>query len=133
MSGAGDKIDAFVHECIPHTNGFLYGPIQFHLPRYPIPELRLDPGGGKHPLDNECNWADGRSPRRERDTRCRRSTPQSILTARNRRRSSSAAISRDRAWLRGASTSSAIVPVLLYGADRVYVSVRKAGGVEVRD
>jgi SAM-dependent methyltransferase len=50
------EIDPFVQEMIPSTNGFLYCPIQFQLPRYPIPELRLGPGGGERFLDIGCNW-----------------------------------------------------------------------------
>jgi SAM-dependent methyltransferase len=56
MSNVGDDIDPFVQERIPFTNGFLYRAIQFRLTRYPIPELRLDPGGGKRLLDIGCNW-----------------------------------------------------------------------------
>jgi hypothetical protein len=51
MSNIGDDIGPFAQERIPFTSGFLYRAIQFRLTRYPIPELRLDPGGGKQPLN----------------------------------------------------------------------------------
>ena len=56
MSGMREEVDPFVQERIPYTNDFLYRPSQFRLTRYPIPELRLDPGDGKRLLDIGCNW-----------------------------------------------------------------------------
>lgn len=51
-----DEIDPFVQEQVPYTNGFLYRPLQYKLSRYPIPELRLEPGEGTRFLDIGCNW-----------------------------------------------------------------------------
>lgn len=56
MRGTREEIDPFVQERIPYTNGFLYRPLQFRLSRYPVPELRLEPGSGKRLLDIGCNW-----------------------------------------------------------------------------
>jgi 2-polyprenyl-3-methyl-5-hydroxy-6-metoxy-1,4-benzoquinol methylase len=51
-----EEIDPFVQEQVPYTNGFLYLPLQFKLPRYPIPDLRLEPATGERFLDIGCNW-----------------------------------------------------------------------------
>jgi SAM-dependent methyltransferase len=49
-------IDPFVQDEIVKTNGNLYRHLLGRLPRYPIPELRLTPGNGRHLLDVGCNW-----------------------------------------------------------------------------
>lgn len=51
-----EEIDAFVQDEVPHTCGNLYFPVRYNLSRYPIPELRLEPGNGKRLLDVGCNW-----------------------------------------------------------------------------
>jgi SAM-dependent methyltransferase/uncharacterized protein YbaR (Trm112 family) len=55
MAGA-DAVDAYVQDQIVGTNGLLYRDARHQLHRYPIPELRLPPGGGKRLLDVGCNW-----------------------------------------------------------------------------
>jgi SAM-dependent methyltransferase len=52
----GDGIDEFVQGEIPYTSGNLYFSVQYKLKRYPIPEIRLVPGGGRRLLDVGCNW-----------------------------------------------------------------------------
>lgn len=50
------SVDDFVQAEIPYTSGNLYFSVQHALERYPIPELRLDPGAGRRLLDIGCNW-----------------------------------------------------------------------------
>jgi SAM-dependent methyltransferase len=52
----GGGIDRWVQQEIGNTCGNLYWRLRGRLPRYPIPELRLSPGDGKHLLDIGCNW-----------------------------------------------------------------------------
>ncbi len=49
-------VDWFVQAQVAATNGRLYVPLLGHLPRYPIPILRLPPGPGLSFLDIGCNW-----------------------------------------------------------------------------
>lgn len=49
-------VDPFVQDEIAKTNGNLYKDLRGHLPRYPIPVLRLPPGAGRPLLDVGCNW-----------------------------------------------------------------------------
>ncbi|HJQ69322.1 MAG TPA: methyltransferase domain-containing protein [Blastocatellia bacterium] len=50
------KIDPVVAFMIGATNGNLYGHLVGKLDSYPIPHLRLPPGGGQTFLDIGCNW-----------------------------------------------------------------------------
>ena len=50
------EIDPVVQIIVAATSGYLYRPLLGKLKRYPIPELRLPAGGGKHLLDIGCNW-----------------------------------------------------------------------------
>jgi 2-polyprenyl-3-methyl-5-hydroxy-6-metoxy-1,4-benzoquinol methylase/uncharacterized protein YbaR (Trm112 family) len=50
------EIDPFVQNVIAATNGLLYLGLVGKLTGYPIPYLRLPPGGGKRFLDIGCNW-----------------------------------------------------------------------------
>jgi SAM-dependent methyltransferase/uncharacterized protein YbaR (Trm112 family) len=49
-------IDPFVQHIIAATNGLLYIRLVGKLTDYPIPHLRLPPGGGKRFLEIGCNW-----------------------------------------------------------------------------
>jgi len=49
-------IDPFVQQAIGGTNGIMYGPLVNQLRDYPIPSLRIGPGGGRVLLDVGCNW-----------------------------------------------------------------------------
>jgi SAM-dependent methyltransferase/uncharacterized protein YbaR (Trm112 family) len=49
-------IDPFVQHIIAATNGLLYIQLVGNLADYPIPFLRLPPGGGKRFLEIGCNW-----------------------------------------------------------------------------
>lgn len=49
-------IDPFVQNIIAATNGLLYIRLVGKLADYPIPYLRLPPGGGKRFLEIGCNW-----------------------------------------------------------------------------
>ena len=49
-------IDPFVQNVIAATNGLLYIQLVGKLTDYPIPYLRLPPGGGKRFLEIGCNW-----------------------------------------------------------------------------
>lgn len=49
-------VDPYVQDEILKTNGHLYRHLKGHLPRYPIPELRLPPGEGRTLLDVGSNW-----------------------------------------------------------------------------
>jgi SAM-dependent methyltransferase len=51
-----DEVDPVVQGSIAATGGLLYQPLQGHLTRYPIPELRLPRGNGKLLLDVGCHW-----------------------------------------------------------------------------
>jgi SAM-dependent methyltransferase/uncharacterized protein YbaR (Trm112 family) len=51
-----DEIDSFVQHTIAATNGMLYLGLVDKLTKYPIPHLRLPPGGGKRFLEIGCNW-----------------------------------------------------------------------------
>ena len=55
-----ETVDFGVHpqvsRMISATNGILYAHLVGNLPRYPIPELRLDSGRGRELLDIGCNW-----------------------------------------------------------------------------
>ena len=50
------EIDPFVQGVIGATNGSLYLRLVGNLTAYPIPYLRLPPGGGKRFLEIGCNW-----------------------------------------------------------------------------
>ncbi len=50
------EIDPFVQDVIAATNGLLYIRLVGRLTDYPIPYLRLPPGGGKRFLEIGCNW-----------------------------------------------------------------------------
>jgi SAM-dependent methyltransferase/uncharacterized protein YbaR (Trm112 family) len=50
------EIDPFVQHIIAATNGLLYIRLVGKLTDYPIPYLRLPPGGGKRFLEIGCNW-----------------------------------------------------------------------------
>jgi SAM-dependent methyltransferase/uncharacterized protein YbaR (Trm112 family) len=50
------EIDPFVQDIIAATNGMLYIRLIRKLTDYPIPYLRLPPGGGKRFLEIGCNW-----------------------------------------------------------------------------
>jgi SAM-dependent methyltransferase/uncharacterized protein YbaR (Trm112 family) len=50
------EIDPFVQNIIAATNGMLYIRLVGKLTDYPIPSLRLPPGGGKRFLEIGCNW-----------------------------------------------------------------------------
>ena len=50
------EIDPFVQHIIAATNGLLYIQLVGKLTDYPIPYLRLPPGGGKRFLEIGCNW-----------------------------------------------------------------------------
>jgi len=50
------KVDAFVQDEIVKTNGNLYRHLLGHLPRYPIPDIRLPAGEGRSLLDVGANW-----------------------------------------------------------------------------
>jgi SAM-dependent methyltransferase len=54
--GDGTRFDPFVQEAIAATGGLMYRPLLGRLTAYPIPELRLPPGGGRSFLDLGCNW-----------------------------------------------------------------------------
>jgi SAM-dependent methyltransferase/uncharacterized protein YbaR (Trm112 family) len=56
VGAAATEVDPFVQDEIVKTNGNLYRHLRGRLPRYPIPELRLPPGGGRWLLDVGCNW-----------------------------------------------------------------------------
>lgn len=65
LRGAGDpehfrhasgSIDPFVQEAIGATGGYLYEGLIGRLTEYPIPEIRLPPGGGRNFLDIGCSW-----------------------------------------------------------------------------
>ena len=49
-------VDPFVREVIGATCGRLYEHLVAELPEYPIPELRLPPGGRRTFLEVGCNW-----------------------------------------------------------------------------
>ena len=49
-------VDPFVREVIGATCGRLYEHLIDDLPEYPIPELRLPPGGRRTFLEVGCNW-----------------------------------------------------------------------------
>jgi len=49
-------VDPFVREVIGATCGRLYEHLVRDLPEYPIPELRLPPGGRRTFLEVGCNW-----------------------------------------------------------------------------
>jgi SAM-dependent methyltransferase/uncharacterized protein YbaR (Trm112 family) len=49
-------VDTYVQGIIAGTCGNLYRSMQQDLRAYPIPELRLPPGGGRSFLDVGCNW-----------------------------------------------------------------------------
>ena len=49
-------VDPFVREVIGATCGRLYEHLIAELPDYPIPELRLPPGGRRTFLEVGCNW-----------------------------------------------------------------------------
>jgi SAM-dependent methyltransferase/uncharacterized protein YbaR (Trm112 family) len=51
-----EGIDPFVQNIIAATNGLLYLRLVGKLTDYPIPYLRLPPGGGKRFLEIGCNW-----------------------------------------------------------------------------
>ena len=51
-----DEIDPFVRNAIGATNGGLYQHLVGTLREYPIPRLRLPPGGGRYFLEVGCNW-----------------------------------------------------------------------------
>ena len=51
-----EGIDPFVQEVIGATCGRLYEHLIADLPDYPIPELRLPPGGGRTFLEVGSNW-----------------------------------------------------------------------------
>jgi len=53
---ARGEIDPFVQHIIAATNGLLYIQLVGKLTDYPIPYLRLPPGGGKRFLEIGCNW-----------------------------------------------------------------------------
>lgn len=53
---APGEIDPFVRNVISATNGSLYQHLVGNLKEYPIPRLRLPPGGGKLLLEVGCNW-----------------------------------------------------------------------------
>jgi SAM-dependent methyltransferase/uncharacterized protein YbaR (Trm112 family) len=55
-SPALGEIDPFVQNVIAATNGMLYIRLIGKLTDYPIPYLRLPPGGGKRFLEIGCNW-----------------------------------------------------------------------------
>ena len=55
-SPAGPDVDAFVQKNIGKTCGHLYAPLVGRLQSYPIPELRLEPGGARLFLEVGCNW-----------------------------------------------------------------------------
>lgn len=50
------QIDEYVQGEVPYTSGNLYFSVQYKLPRYPIPGLRLPQGNGERLLDVGCNW-----------------------------------------------------------------------------
>src|SRR5882762_5809881 len=50
------KIDPVVSFLIGATNGIAYKGLIGKLAEYPIPEIRLPPGGGKVFLDLGCSW-----------------------------------------------------------------------------
>jgi ubiquinone/menaquinone biosynthesis C-methylase UbiE/uncharacterized protein YbaR (Trm112 family) len=54
-AGEGE-IDGFVQHEVLFTSGNLYQPVQYKLPRYPIPSLRLPSSDRKRFLDIGCNW-----------------------------------------------------------------------------
>jgi ubiquinone/menaquinone biosynthesis C-methylase UbiE/uncharacterized protein YbaR (Trm112 family) len=49
-------IDPFVQNAIAATNGSLYRHLVGKLTEYPIPELRLPEGDGRHFLEIGCSW-----------------------------------------------------------------------------
>ena len=51
-----EGLDPFVREVIGATCGRLYEHLIADLPEYPIPELRLPPGGRRTFLEVGCNW-----------------------------------------------------------------------------
>lgn len=51
-----EPVDEFVQGVIAATGGYLYKALEYKLPRYPIPELRLAEGGGARFLELGCNW-----------------------------------------------------------------------------
>jgi SAM-dependent methyltransferase len=51
-----EGVDPFVREVIGATCGRLYEHLIAELPEYPIPELRLPPGGRRTFLEVGCNW-----------------------------------------------------------------------------
>jgi SAM-dependent methyltransferase len=53
---ATGPVDPFVQEAIGATGGLLYADLAGRLTRYPIPALRLPPGGGRTFLDIGCSW-----------------------------------------------------------------------------
>ena len=52
----GDGVDPYVAELIIGTHGNLYRSLAHGIPRYPLPEFPLPPGGGQTLLDIGCNW-----------------------------------------------------------------------------
>jgi ubiquinone/menaquinone biosynthesis C-methylase UbiE/uncharacterized protein YbaR (Trm112 family) len=52
----GVEIDPFVNKWIAATNGALYRHLEGQLQEYPIPNLRLPPGGGRLFLEIGCSW-----------------------------------------------------------------------------
>jgi SAM-dependent methyltransferase len=53
---AGEDVDPVVQEVIAATCGCHYRHLIDRLPSYPIPALRLPPGGGRLFLEVGCNW-----------------------------------------------------------------------------
>lgn len=51
-----NEIDPFVRGAIGATNGGLYQHLVGNLSEYPIPRLRLPPGGDRSFLEIGCNW-----------------------------------------------------------------------------
>ena len=51
-----NEIDPFVRGAIGATNGGLYQHLVGNLSEYPIPRLRLPPGGNRSFLEIGCNW-----------------------------------------------------------------------------
>jgi SAM-dependent methyltransferase len=50
------EIHPFVQAVVAATSGYLYVGVIGKLTRYPIPHLRLPPGGGRTLVDIGCNW-----------------------------------------------------------------------------
>lgn len=56
VSSGRPGVDPVVQFMVGATNGILYRELIGHLDSYPIPVLRLPPGGGRRLLDVGCNW-----------------------------------------------------------------------------